>query len=851
MPSVPTRPEQFTPTDPVLGLTPAEAAARRAAGQGNGVHFQSSRSYVQILRENAFTFINTVLFGIGAVLILMHSIDSAVVTAGLVLLNVIVGVVQEGRAKHKLDQIALLTRPKATVIRAGVEQSVDPAEIVLGDLLVVRPGDQIVVDGRVIGDGPMEVDESLLTGESDHVPKQAGDPVYSGSFCVMGRATYEAQKVGVASFANQLTAQARSYRRVKTPLQHDIDFAIRMMVLLAAQLGFLLALSGLVRHIPLLESVQVAAVIVVLVPQGLFFMTTVTYATGALRMAGKGALVQQTNAIESLSNVDVLCLDKTGTLTTNRICLTTVLPLAADAAAFGEPALRELLGDFVVSSSDRNRTAQAIADACPGTAYHVVEEVPFSSDWRWSAVRFAEEPLHGDGGGETYVLGAPEVLMPCLQDRAADQERLQAQVDDRAGRGQRVLLFARAPDTSSRFLPMPGAARAQARMALRGPDNHPQLPSSLAPLGLLSFTDELRPEAEATLRGFAEAGITLKIISGDSPQTVAAMARQAGFAGDARLVSGLELAAMDDAEFARTAERGQIFGRITPHQKENLVCALRDHGHYVAMIGDGVNDVLSLKSAHLGIAMETGSQATRSVAGMVLMGDSFAALPAAFREGQRILRGMQDVIRLFLARTFYVTLLIVAASVVGTAFPLTPKHNFILALLTVGIPTLPLAAWARPGQPTYVGYGGRRRPSILLTVRHFVVPAAFTVASVALLVYVAYLLAGRGLPAARSALTMTMVLCGILLIVFVEPPMPALAGGDELTDDRRPTVLAFAMLLLYILALAIPYVRHFFQLVLLPPTEVALILGVVLAWAIVQLYIWRHNVFERLLELEL
>jgi cation-transporting P-type ATPase E len=609
----------------------------------------------------------------------------------------------------------------------------------------------------------------------------------------------------------------------------------------------------LVRHIPLLESVQVAAVIVVLVPQGLFFMTTVTYATGALRMAGKGALVQQANAIESLSNVDVLCLDKTGTLTTNRFCLTTVLPLTTDGSMINELELRGLLGDFVSSSTDRNRTAQAIADACPGTAYHLAEEVPFSSDWKWSAVRFAEEPLgrngEADSRGATFILGAPEVLMPCLESRSAEQASLQAQVDDWADGGQRVLLFACTANTSPKFVAK--APRSQAKTALRGPDNQPQLPPDLMPLGLLSITDELRPEAAATLHGFTDAGITVKIISGDSPQTVAALARQAGFAGEAQPVSGLELAAMDDADFARAAEQGQIFGRITPQQKERLVCALRDHGHYVAMIGDGVNDVLSLKSAHLGIAMETGSQATRSVAGMVLMGDSFAALPAAFREGQRILRGMQDVIRLFLARTFYVTLLIVAASVVGTAFPLTPKHNFILALLTVGIPTLLLATWARPGQPTYMGHGGRRRPSILLSVRHFVVPAAFTVATVALLVYVTYLLAGRGLPAARSALTMTMVLCGILLIVFVEPPMPALAGGDELTDDRRPTVLAFAMLLLYILALAIPYVRHFFQLVLLPATDIALILAVVLLWAVIQLFIWRHNVFERLLELEI
>jgi cation-transporting ATPase E len=363
----------------------------------------------------------------------------------------------------------------------------------------------------------------------------------------------------------------------------------------------------------------------------------------------------------------------------------------------------------------------------------------------------------------------------------------------------------------------------------------------LIPLGLLSFSDELRPEAKSTLEGFAQAGIRLKIISGDNPQTVAALARQAGLASDVRVVSGLELAEMDEAEFSQAAEETTIFGRITPQQKEKLVSALRGRGHYVAMTGDGVNDVLSLKQAQLGIAMQSGSQAARAVADLVLLDDSFTALPAAFREGQRIVRGMADIMRLFLARTFYVTLLILAAAVVGVAFPLSPKHNSVLALLTVGIPTLGLAAWARAGAPPR---------HVLRTARHFVFPAAFTVAAVSFAVYLFYLRT-RGEDVAQTVLTITTVLCGLALIPFVEPPTPAWVGGDELSSDWRPTLLALAMLALLGVTMWTPALRHFFELSLLRASDWLLIGAAVILWAIVLRWTWRINLLERLLEFDI
>ena len=792
-------------------LSNRDVIERRARGLGNDVPIQSSRTYLQILRRNAFTFINSVLFVISLILIALQRPDDAVVTFGLVLMNVVVGVVQEGRSKRTLDRIALLTRPKATVIRDGHEQIVDPSEIVLGDVIVVRPGDQIVVDGSVVGDGHMDADESLLTGESDLVPKQAGDAVYSGSFCVTGDAVYEAEKVGPESLMYRLTAGARAFRDVLTPLQRDINFAIRMMVLLAVQLGILLGLATLIKELPIVERVQIAAVIVALVPQGLLFMTTLTYALGAVRMAGKGALIQQANAVESMSNVDVLCLDKTGTLTTNRIRLHAMRPLSAQ-----EEDVASILGDYVVNASGGNHTSEAIAAAFTGQTRHISDEVPFSSARKWSALAMDDPARRG-----VYVLGAPEMLQPHLHNNAD----MGSQTDTWTASGLRVLLFASRSEVT----------------VLHDEDGQPQLPRNLIPMCLLSFSDELRADAKETIRGFEETGIRLKIISGDNPDTVSALAKQVGFEHETQVVSGMELADVDESQFTQIAKKATIFGRITPQQKERLVRVLQDQGNYVGMIGDGVNDVLSLKQAHLGIAMQSGSQATRSVADLVLLNDSFAALPAAFREGQRIVKGMQDIIRLFLSRTLYVTFLVIATSIVGVAFPVTPKHNSILALLTVGIPTLALAAWAKPG---------RLPRRLLRSVVHFVLPAAFSIAAVSLGVYLFYLQNGGDLPTARTALTTTTVLCGLLLILFVEPPAQAWVGGDMLSGDWRPTFLALGMLVLYIAIMLIPSMRTFFELMPLQSLDWLRIFAVVTLWAIVLRSAWRAHIFQRLLNME-
>jgi cation-transporting P-type ATPase E len=815
----------------LMGLDDAEVLERRARGLGNDVTFASSRTYTQILRDNAFMSINVIIFAVGIALVLMGLFVDALLTVGLVLLNVIIAMVQEARAKQALDRIALLARIQATVIREGTERRIDPEEIVLGDLVVAGPGDQVMVDGRVAVAGRVEVDESLLTGESEPVVRTLGDPVQSGSFCVNGRLLYEATRVGMDSLANQLTAQARAFRPVKTPVQREIDLVLRLMVILILVLGGPIVLDLLIRLLGILvatvggpyeatlerayqgysvqESVRATAVVIGLIPQGLALMLTVTYAMGAVRLAGRNTLLQQANAVESLSHVDVVCFDKTGTLTTNRLAYHAMRVLQVTDAE-----LATVLGDYAATTTSPNRTIEAIGAAFEGKQRDVRAETAFSSARKWSAITY------GDGDRETYVLGAPEILLPRVEIPPALERDLASWTSG----GLRVLLLAHATS-------LPDDVR------------EPRLPAHLVPCGLVSFHDELNRDAPLAIARFAGAGIGLKIISGDHPETVAALAQQAGFGAGRRLrvVSGLDLARMTGAEIAHAAEHGEVFGRITPQQKLELVRHLQAGGHYVAMVGDGVNDVLALKQAEVGIAMEHGSQASRAVADVVLLKNAFTALPAAFVEGQRIVRASQDLLKLFLARSLSMAVAIMAAGIVGVAFPFIPQNNFLPAMLTVGLPTVLLAAWARPG----------RSPSTLLgAVVPFALPAALTIGAIEATLHISYVRVTSDLELARTVVTTVAVLCGLLLILFVEPPTRAWTGGDTLSGDWRPVALVGAMLALFAIFIGVPAMRDLFALTPLGPIDLLIIGAVVTAWAFGIRYAWRARLMPRMLGLD-
>lgn len=810
------------------GLSEPEVLARRAAGHGNNVKLQTSRSYRQIFQENLFTFINAIFFAISVVMFLLHRVGDGILVVIVIFGGVLVNIYQEIWAKQQLDKIALLSRPKATVVRENKEQDIDPSEIVLGDLLVVQPGDQILVDGQIVGDGRIEVDESLLTGESDLILKQVNMPVYSGSFCVSGTAFYETHQVGTDTLAFKLMEGARAFRRSATPLQTEVNVVIRVFMLISCFIWVLVGISFFSSSYSLAEIVQRAAVVAGLVPAGLLLAITLAYGLGAVRMVGQDVLIQQSNAVESLSNVDTLCLDKTGTLTTNQLHLREIFP-------FDRPKAEVIarLNDYAASTTAGNKTIEALAKLSEGSPPSVARspkaEVPFSSARKWSAIAFDDPDQCG-----VYVLGAPEILASVTPLTPELKDLIQNQ----AKQGLRVVLFAYSPDPT----------------AIEDPDR-PQLPSRLVPLALLSFDDQLRPEAYETLQGFFAAGIEVKIISGDNPQTVAALAKQAGLGAEIQVISGQELAEMDDLQFAQAAETFNVFGRITPDQKAKLIQKMRLAGRYVAMIGDGVNDLLSLKQANLAIAMESGSKATRGVADIVLLKDSFGALPRAFLEGQRIRNGIQDVLKLFMVRTFCVTLLIFATAIVTDSFPLQNKQSAIVALIGVGFPTMFIPIWAKPGLLP--------RRSMVRSILHFVIPATLTLTFVSLLVYLFYLVVavldlppGSGLAEVnhavpRSALVTILIMGQLLLLPFLKPPSTAWVGGEPLSGDGRYSIVAIALFGLYLLVLAVPPVRQFFELYPLGIVNYLFIGLIALEWCLVLRFVWRTRFLDRFLGIDL
>jgi cation-transporting ATPase E len=643
-----------------------------------------------------------------------------------------------------------------------------------------------------------------------------------------------------------MTADARAFRRVLTPLQREIHLVIRIALLLVAYSEFLLALHALFARIDLVQSVQSSVIVAGLIPNGLFLSISVAYALGAVRISRFGALVQQANAIESLSHVDVLCLDKTGTLTTNRLVLQRLEPLTVSA-----DELQRIVAAMVASMSNRNRTADAIATAYPDTPHAVVAEIPFSSGRKWSALAFDEaceacetcaHPLRG-----IYALGAPEMLRPFLApdttDRAAIWPVIAAHLQTLAEQGLRVLLVAHTDEPSG----------------LEDRDEATRLPATLQPLGLLSLRDEVRPEAGSALAAFSQIGVQPKIISGDNPETVAALVRQAGLALNPTVVSGADIEHMDERTLAETADVTTVFGRITPQQKARLVEALQQRGHYVAMIGDGVNDVLSLKRAQVGIAMQSGSAAARGVADLVLLADSFAPLAPAMAEGQRILNGMQTILKLFLTRIMTIGLVVFSSLIVGE-FPLALRHSSLVTLFSVGIPTILLAIWAKPGRVL--------KQQLVSQLFHFVLTPVLVTGVLALLVFYGTLLLGleragalapHVAPAhalalasavralAQSTLTVFLIFTGLVLVIFAAPPSAWWTGGAPLDGDRRPLWLALALMAACVVLTLLPPVRGLFALAPIGPFEGGVVTLAVLVWLLVVRWCWRQKILLRFL----
>ncbi len=635
-----------------LGLTSDEAAVRRAVSPDR-VRARASRTYRDIVWSNTFTVFNVILGSMLGVILVLGSWRDGLF-GGVIIANMAIGIVQEIRAKRTLDRLALRIAPTAQVWRDGALKRLPPDDLVVDDVIHITPGDQAVADGYLLESRAIGLDESVLTGESETVNKAVGEEIQSGSYCVAGSGDYVITAAGPMSFAERLAAEAQGTRSQLSPLQLDVNRILTLTVTWMIPLAVLLIVARALHDESLFDGARtVVAALVPLIPEGLVLLVSLTFAVAALRLSRLGVLAQRLNAIESLASVDVVCIDKTGTLTDNRLRVSRFAP----AAGHDEDELRRALAILVGSAGERNATLQAIGEAVTPVARVVQAEIPFTSAQKWSGLTTADEG--------SIVLGAPDVLERAGVELDAE---LGALIDAATADRHRVVLLAQGPDALVPHAPLP----------------------PLTATGAAILNDGIRSDAIDTVRFLTRQGTAIKVISGDNAQTVQAVASQCGIPLTGHPVDGSDLPS-DDGELEEVAERTTIFGRVTPHQKQELVRALTRRGHYVAMIGDGVNDVLALKEARLAIAMGSGSQMAKGVSDVVLLESDFGAVPRAIDEGRRILRNTHRVAKLFVSKTVYAAALLVTLGLMPIAFPFLPRHLSVTSSLTIGIPAFFLA----------------------------------------------------------------------------------------------------------------------------------------------------------------
>lgn len=808
------------------GLSTAQVAERVAAGQTNVQPQDTSRSLLTILRVHVLTLFNLTI-GLSAVVIIALGRWLDLLFCLAAVANVVIGVVQEYSAKRKLERIALLHQDGVQVIRDGARQDVALAEVVLDDVIVLHRGDQVPADAEVLASSGLDLDESLLTGESEPVPKQPGDTVLSGSAVTAGHGLVRATAVGADSHASKLAVQARRFTKISSELRGALEkvaswLTLALLPIVAVVLhGQVQAVGGWVHALSqpreaALEPALVAAVAAVttMIPQGLALMTTISFAVAALKLAREQVLIQEQPAVEILARVDVVCVDKTGTLTEGGIVFHAAEPWApgppvgaaperhddgrrtpdgpstgaeasgADALCPAAQAVLALAG----ADPEANPTAAALREPFGAPpAIRPAATVAFSSARRWSGLTFgpeAEDRMAGLSG--SWLMGAPEVLADVETIGVQGAEELLSRCAERADAGLRTILLCRTDR------PLQGD----------------RLPGGRRPVAVLTFTEDVRPDAAQTLEYFREQGVRIAVISGDSPRTVAAVARRVGMDVSAGAVDARELP-QDPAALAETMEAHEVFGRVSPEQKQSMVQALQSRGHVVAMTGDGVNDALALKSADLGIAMGNAAPATKAVARLVLLDGRFARLPSVVREGRQVIANMERLAHIFLTKTVYAALFGVVFSLLAWQFPLLPRQASTVDFLMIGLPTFFLALLSNPRR--YV-------PGFLRRALLFAVPsgAVITAGMLALGFSVRVVAPGSATQAQLQAAAMvTLTLMGLWVLTVMTRPF-----------TRRTAVLVLAMYALLAGVVAVPASRWYHLVAAPSPELLAVAVGI-------------------------
>ena len=753
-------PKTTVPDTPALtGLTTAEVAERLADGRVNDVPDAPVRTTSEIFRANVLTPINAIMGALFA-LILVAGFPGDALFAGVIVSNSIIGTVQELRARRTLTNLAVLSAPGAKVVRDGTATDIDVSGVVADDLLELRPGDQVVVDGMVVDALGLEVDESLLTGEADPVDKTVGDRVLSGSFVAAGTGHVRATGIGSESYAAALAEEASRFTLVDSELRSGVNSILRWLTVIIPPAAGLLLLRLLVTEDLWEEALRgTVAAAVAMVPDGLVLLTSLSFIVGVVALARRKALARELASVELLARVDTLCLDKTGTITTGEIAFAGIETIGATTADEAAVAV----GAMAAVDPAPNATLAALASALDAPDWTATTIVPFSSARKWAAADF--------DGRATFHLGAPDILLP-KGEWAVARER----VAELAETGQRVLVLTRSS---------------------AGTCGTETLPAARLPMCLILLEDTVRPEAPEILAWFAEQGVTLKVISGDHPATVAAVARRAGVPGADHWIDARDLP--DDPEaLADAVAAGAVFGRVTPHQKRAMIDALQSRGHTVAMTGDGVNDVLALKDADMGIAMGSGSSASRAVAQLVLLDDQFSTLPRVMAEGRRVINNVERVANLFITKATYAVLLTALVGLFGVPFPFLPKQLTLIGTISVGVPGFFLAL--APDASLV-------RPGFLPRVLRYAVPAGTAAAAATFTAYEVVRRSDATLEAARTSATLTLLGISLVVLLGISRPLRPWKVG-----------LAGAMGAWYALSMAWSFPRDYFELVI-PPTS--------------------------------
>jgi magnesium-transporting ATPase (P-type) len=889
------------------GLSEAEAKLRIQEGVDNSIHFKPTRTRREIWRENIFSIFNLSLIGLAGVQLFFDRPLDALVSFGVLCLNIGLNVFQEYFARLRIKDILQETRPRVTVIREHTTRSIDVDKLVFGDMVAIGPGDELIADGSIVHQEDLVVDESTLGDGGRRSSKAGGDQVYAGTFCVSGRAVFQVEKLGQDRYITGLIANTEEVKEEITPIESIINNVLRVLLVVVAFFTVFLIYTYINISLPISEDFfnEVAGIIFSLAPAGLYFMIIVTYAASTADLAKVGALVHRARSVEGMAQVNTICFSREGVLTGMRVDLK-LYPQSEGSEGFAESRVQQMLGDYVRSSALDNKLTHAITNVYEGTSRKVLNEAPFLSVHGWNAIAFDDPDLTG-----VYVLGIPAALEPYLSKEAREKDQDE---DGEPGQVRKLFsrvggVFRRSNDEQSEaeraqskpsvnpeqsLDEPPGSADGEKGEApktgffrrminrvsqLAQPDElqvhdddeqgissdppielifaynpepkpifdqagRPQFPIPLIPLCQLTFVEQVRPEAVPVIRRFTKEGIDVKLFSSEQPRQSIAILEKVGLSDLALSgVTGAKLAGLDEEKFSQAALENSAFLQLSPEQMGAVVADLRARGQHVAMVGDSVNDVPALVQANLAVTYQNSSQAAQSVADILLLENSLSVLERVLEKGQRIVNGLLDILKLYLTQAFYLVLLISAIQIIGFGFPIRGIHLTVITTVAITIPSLGLTLWAHSG----VLYGESLRKSL----SHFVIPAAITIAAVGTFTFFYFRFAHNDRDYTHLAVTYVLVFTSLLVVLFLRPPFRVLVGGAPLSKDRRILYMVIVLAVLFFITVAltaaIPFLFDLLLIDWLHPVTDFLIVGlIVLVWVVALLASWRVWRLERI-----